>query len=150
MGHLPPAPPSFDCSEDEGGRLNCKTWSGFRLQMYFLSSWVLASEELTAVALTWQLPPNWLWWEYQDEAVVHILRSACSLGKLFSWLSGQTRSMIETLLALCAKISLASSWGMSSVQHLQQTEHQIRKLNSSWAVSQISQSALHKSVFHSG
>lgn len=131
MGHLPPAPPSFDCSKDEAGRLDCKTRSGFRLQMYFFSSWVLASEDLTAVALAWQLPPNWLWWECQGEAVAHILSSACSLGKLSSWLCSQTRSVIETLLALCAKISLASSSGMSSVQHLQQTEHQIRKPDSS-------------------
>lgn len=50
-----PSTPSSDCSEDEGGRLNCETWSGFRLQVYFLCSWALASEELSAVALARQL-----------------------------------------------------------------------------------------------
>lgn len=87
------------------------------------------------MALARQLPPNWLWWECQGEAVAHILSSACSLGKLSSWLSGQTRSVTETLLALCAKISLASFLEMSSVQHLQQTEHQIRKPDSSCVTS---------------
>lgn len=46
------------------------TCSVLRLWMYFLS--VPTSQELTAVLLAWNLPPNWLWWECRGGAVAHI------------------------------------------------------------------------------
>lgn len=123
------------CTARPGVDLDCR-WI-FSLAGFFLTradcsgSGVAAASRLVMVGVS-----GW--------GSAHILRSA-ALWEM-SWLSGQTRSVIETLLGLCAKISLASSSGMSSVWHLQQTKHQIRKPDSSWAVSQITRSSLHKSV----